>query len=320
MKKFLLLSFFFLFFGLTAQINLSNGLVAYFPLNGNTDDLSSLQINGTNYNAIPSQTGNRNYYYFNGSNAYIYAGNNDRNITNEISVSVWVKTNSNNLQWIVGHYDHTVDRGFQVVMNNGHVQLRGREGSNSFYILEDPDTINDDNWHHIVGLFDHNHWTLIVDCQIKNYLTTTGYNPSYYVNSQPFSISKYPELNNGYDPLHFSGGIDEVRVYNRILSLCEICEIHRKELFEGDPSIIENSKDDNVNVNIFPNPTKNKVSILYDVNRPVSLNIYDINGKFILNRTFTKSIDIDTTNLARGTYLISIIDKNIKLTKKLIIE
>ena len=320
MKKLLLLVLLFFSIGLEAQTNLPNGLVAYFPLNNNTDDLSSLQINGTNHNAIPTQFGNRNYFYFNGSNAYIYAGYDDRNITNEISVSVWVKTNSNNLQWIVGHYDHTVDRGFQVVMNNGHVQLRGRDSSNTFYILEDSDTINDDNWHHIVGLFDKNHWTLIVDCQIKNYLTTTGYNPSYYVNSQPFSISKYPELNNGYDPLHFSGGIDEVRVYNRILSLCEICEIHQEGLFEGDPNIIENFRDDNVNVNVFPNPTKNKVTILYDVNRPVSLIVYDINGKFILNRTFTKSIDIDTANLAKGTYLVKIIDKDKSVTKKLIVE
>ena len=300
---------------LFGQNNLQNGLVAYFPLNNDVNDYSSLNINGTNYNAVPSQSGNRYYYDFNGINAYIYAGNDDRNITDEITVTAWVNTTSNNLQWIVGHYDYTVDRGFQVVMENGHVQLRGRDGSNTFYILSDPDTINDGNWHFIVGLYDHNRWTLIVDCQIKNYLTTNSYNPSYFVNSQAFSISKYPQLNYG-NPLYFTGGIDEIRVYNRILSICDICQVHNKI---DDGARITASQVEN-NINVFPNPANNKVTVTYFTGRQVTLNLFDLKGKFILERKFTNSIDIDTNGLEKGTYLIVIIDKNQKISKKLIIK
>lgn len=315
MKNFLILPLMMLIINMQAQSNLSNGLVAYFPLDSDVNDYSPQAINGVNYNAIPAQSGNRNYYAFNGNNAYIYAGYDDRSITNEITVSVWVNTTSNSFQWIVGHYDHTVDRGFQVVVYNGHVQLRGRDGSNTFYILEDPDISNDGNWHHVVGLFDNNHWTLIVDCQIKNYLTTTSLYPSYYVNSQPFSISKYPELNNGYDPLHFNGGIDEVRVYNRILSLCEICRLHGKEEGASVPT-----RTFSRNMNVYPNPAKNQVTITYEADYPVVLHIYDINGKFLLERVFTNSINMNTSRFTKGTYLVVIKDKNNNISKKLIID
>ncbi len=315
MKKLLFISFVLLTISFQAQINLTNGLVAYFPLDGDVNDYSPLQINGINYNATPAQSGNRNYYAFNGYNAYIYAGYDDRNITNKITVSAWINTTSNSLQWIVGHYDHNVDRGFQVLMDNGHVQLRGRDSSNTFYILSDPDITSDGDWHHIVGLFDNNRWTLIVDCQIKNYLTTTSLYPSYYVNSQPFSISKYPELNNGTDPLHFNGGIDEVRVYNRILSLCEICRLHGKA--EGGASI--SNRTFSKNMNVYPNPTRNQVIITYEADYPVVLQIYDTNGKFLLTRVFTNSIKINTSRFAKGTYLVVIKDKDNNISKKLII-
>ena len=224
---------FLLTFQLTsfAQTNsIDNGLVAYFPFNGNVNDYSPLHINGINYNAVPVYSTNREYYYFNGTDAYIYAGNDDRGIIDSLSVSVWVKTTASDYQWIVGHYNHLDDKGFEVLVVDGHAQLVGRDGTNTFYRLSDDDFINDDSWHHIVALIAKNQWTLIVDCEVKGILITAENNPTYDVTSQPFSIAKYPQLQGGVDPLHFAGGIDELRVYNRVLSFCEICEL--KNMFD----------------------------------------------------------------------------------------
>ncbi len=324
MKKFLFLFFIQLHVYLFAQsMNINDGLVAYFPLNNDVLDYSVLHIDGENHNAVASQSGNRSYFHFNGTNAYILAGDSDRGITSQVSVSVWVKTTSDTLQWIVGKYDHAFDKGFQVVMENGHAQLRGREESNYFYILQDNDSINDGKWHHIVGLFNKNIWTLIVDCQIKNMLRTQSLNPQYNINSEPLAISIYPQLNNGVDPLYFDGDIDEIRVYNRTLSICEICELHQMDT-DDLAGVEKNDSPEILNqvLKVFPNPAEYYFQVILQkqVSEKALLQLFNMEGKLILDKTFDKTTKINTATLPQGTYIIKVMDGNNKFTQKLIIQ
>ncbi len=309
---------------LAQSSDINNGLVAYFPLDNDVLDYSPLHIDGVNHNAVPGHSGNRLFYHFNVAHAYILAGNSDRGITNEVSVSVWIRTTSDTLQWIVGKYDHRYDKGFQVVMQNGHAQLRGRAEANEFYILQDDDLINDGNWHHIVGLFNKNKWTLIVDCQIKNTLQTTTTNPRYDIISQPLAISIYTQLNNGYDPMHFNGDIDEIRIYNRTLSLCEICELHRLDSNEETSGIENNNSPETINqfLKVFPNPAEYfvQIKLLKQVNKKSLLQMFNMEGKLILEKTFDKTTKINTASLPQGTYVIRVMNGKNKYTEKLIIN
>jgi len=324
-KLFLLILILWGWNSFTQSNDINAGLVAYFPLNGDVNDYSPLHIDGTNYNAVPSTSGNREYYYFNGYNAYIYAGNQDRGIVDSLTVSVWVKTSATDYQWVVGHYNHLDDKGFEVLVVDGHAQLVGRDGSNSFYRLSDNDYINNDEWHHIVAILTKNQWKLIVDCQLKGILITAVNHPTYGISSQPFSISKYPQLQGGSDPLHFTGGIDDIRVYNRSLSLCEICELHHMFDQNGDPDTIEqeNNKLNTDVFKIFPNPSENYFTI--DLSKkPINkaqLNIYNINGQLVLDKTFSdKSILIQSDNFSKGTYIIKLTINGKSYAKKLIIQ
>ncbi len=319
MKKSLLLLLLAWAFSGQAQSNLNQGLVGYFPLNNDVNDYSSLHIDGVNYNATPQSSNGRNYYNFNGTNAFIYAGNDNRGISNQVSVSVWVRTTSNDFQWVVGHYNHLDDRGYQVIVYYGHVQLRGRDGGNQFYILNDDDLINDGQWHHIVGLFDKNRWTLIVDCQIKSFLYTDALNPSYVVDTQPLSISKYPQLNNGTDPLYFDGDIDEVRIYNRILSLCDICELQN---YKDETAIIQNEASPLYNLKIYPNPTDSLLTIELPQNLTGKYyyEIYDNNNKLIFNGHLEKQKQVDIKKLSKGIYFIVVKNNNQVLNGKFIVE
>ena len=291
-------------------------LVAYFPLDGDVNDYSPLHINGVNHNAVPTQSNTHYFYHFNGVDSYIYAGYDNRGIANKLSVSVWVRTTSNSLMWVVGHYNHVEDRGFQVVMQNGHAQLRGRDSSGNFYILSDNDTINDGQWHHIVGLYDNNQWYLIVDCAIKNTLTTQANIPNYAVYNKPFSISKYPDLYNGIDPMIFDGDIDDIRVYNDVLTLCEICSIRsmRDSVTDSEPRQIQNNK-----IKIFPNPSKNKVIIKLSDNKKADVFIYDMTGKLVFSKDFIKFINVNTRKFSSGEYLVVVMLDDKKYTSKLII-
>jgi len=326
-KLFLLILILWGWNSFTQSNDINAGLVAYFPLNGDVNDYSPLHIDGTNYNAVPSTSGNREYYYFNGYNAYIYAGNQDRGIVDSLTVSVWVKTSAtDDFQWIVGHYDHNVDRGYEVYLYMGQAAMGGRDGSNTYYRLADQyNNINDDEWHHIVAIFAKNQLTLIVDCEIRGILITNAQYPAYNVNTQPFSISKYPELQGGTDPIHLTGGIDDIRVYNRVLSLCEICELHHMFDQNGDPDTIEqeNNKLNTDVFKIFPNPSENYFTI--DLSKkPINkaqLNIYNINGQLVLDKTFSdKSILIQSDNFSKGTYIIKLTINGKSYAKKLIIQ
>jgi len=301
------------------------GLVAYFPLNGDVKDYSPLHIDGTNYNAVLATEGNREYYNFNGYNTYIYAGNNDRGIVDSLTVSVWVKTTSNNNQWVVGHYNHLDDRGYHIYVEDGHAMLAGRDGSNTYYRLKDLNNfINDNEWHHIVGIIAQNQWTLIIDCEIRGILITNASNPLYTINSEPFSIGKYP-LVNAPDPTYFEGGIDDVRVYNRVLSICEICELYHMFDEEVDPSGVE-QENSNLNIDtfkIYPNPTENYFTI--DLNKEntgkVQMEIYNMKGELILSKEFSdKSILINNNDFSKGTYIIKLTINGESYAKKLILQ
>ena len=79
-----------------AQVNLNQGLIAHYPLNGNANDISGNNINGTVVNATltTDRNGNLNSaYYFNGSNTYIELPfSNLYNFApqDSFSISVWV--------------------------------------------------------------------------------------------------------------------------------------------------------------------------------------------------------------------------------------
>jgi len=89
-------SLFIVGFGLAvnaySQSFLTNGLVGYFPFNGNANDASGNGHNGTIYGATltTDRFGVANSaYYFNGTNAYITAPLNSAVFSNDFTASVW---------------------------------------------------------------------------------------------------------------------------------------------------------------------------------------------------------------------------------------
>ena len=283
-----------------------NGLVAAFPLDNDVNDYSPYNINGVNYNAIPVTNGGRDCHYFNGYNAYIYAGNNSRGIVNEVTVVAWVKTTSDKLQWIVGHYDHNFDKGYQLVMDNGFIEMRGRETSNTFYILSSDFTINDGTWHFIGAIYDHNSWTLTIDCRFPFYLTTNSPNPIYTTTTQPFSISKFPELNNGIDPMHFDGYIDDILVFNRALSYNELCALYGTGQGVSEPLI-----EKNLDLNIFPNPVKDKLNINLSIPATYTFDIYDSLGRLVFHsKELSEHFVLDVNNWTKGVYTLKVMQNN----------
>lgn len=96
MKKTLFLFLLLISYSLFAQVNLTQGLVAYYPFNGNANDASGNNINAVTTNATltTDRIGTSNSaYYFDGATSYIqlpYSNLYNFAPQDSFSISVWV--------------------------------------------------------------------------------------------------------------------------------------------------------------------------------------------------------------------------------------
>lgn len=301
-----------------AQVNLDSGLVGFFPFNGDANDESEFAIDGTVNGAILTAGINNNMgsaYYFDGISTNINFSNDDRNIKDTITISAWIKTSSTNNGFLITKYDQPNDQGFHLGINNGHLTLGGR--NNSGYYTNtgfSNDTINDGEWHHVMGVIYGNTWEIWIDCQLDTYVYSFSNNPD-LTNNEPLTIGNYNMGSNG-DYKHYLGAIDQVRIYNRTLSSKEINVLCTIEATNNINKVVNDHK-----ISTFPNPTKNFINI--DATGLViqKVEIYNLVGaKLMTYSNNIKSIDISEFNT--GVYLLKIYDssgtpvKSVRVVKK----
>ena len=115
------------------------------------------------------------------------------------------------------------------------------------------------------------------------------------------------------DPYFFKGYLDDFRYWNRGLSTLEIIQ-----LYESETLGIKNLDNDK-SISIYPNPVKDKVTLLIksDINN-YNVEIINTLGEILISCKNLKTIDVSTLNT--GLYFIKVIDNvtNKKYTVKLL--
>jgi hypothetical protein len=211
------------------QADLKEGLVAYYPFNGNANDESGNANNGTVYGAklTTDRFGNpNNAYSFDGFNDYIDMGN-QVSTSDMKTIAVWVKFNDlTKIQEIVSKSTST--KGVEILLYNGL----------SFYAMGSHDSLtqfsttflNTIDWFFIVATHEsvNSPMKLYLNGVLKGDIATAPSiidNPGYLLAGN-WSDSSYPR--------YFSGKIDDIRIYNRVLTDSEI-----QQLYSGvSPSVI----------------------------------------------------------------------------------
>ncbi len=230
-KSIFLLGIIFISFSSFAQINLDSGLVGYFKLDSNYADSSSLTLHGTAVSVTNTQ-GLHNLantgVSFNGSSSYVNCGTSNRGVTDTITLSVWVKTNSNtsNSETLISKYDWHVDKGYIIRYKNGYPDIHGRNNSGSYTNTTNTSGfIADGNWHHVMGVIAGNKWEIWVDGILIDTELATAVNPL-ITNSYATHIGTY--YDGGYNnPL--AAELDEVRIYSRELLATEIVYLNNQQ-------------------------------------------------------------------------------------------
>lgn len=311
MKKNLLFIFLASFTFYYSQLSL--GLKAFYPFNGNANDESGQNHDGQiigNLGLTNDRFGNPNSAYEFPGNAtnYIsvnYADDFNINPSGSFSICLWYKGGSayggdveilfgkENLLDNYNPYDYYVSL---YDLNRIHCGLNRGETLWSPIIPIQPDP----NWHQIVFIYENKNLYLYED----NVLTGSN-------TDQASVISQ--SLNGIVIGKGFQGIIDDISFYNRKLTESEIDDLYKKS------GLSTNENAENYEIKIFPNPTNKIIYINRETKVPMKILIYDMSGKQFFSNTFsTKEIAIDLSKFPNGTYNLKTVSNNIEKSSLII--
>ena len=158
---------------------------------------------------------------FDGTNDFVsIADDASLNATTALTISAWVKTSSNNTQFVVTKFNHNSgvgsDDSYHMHIESsgvtvGRVEVNWAAGSIA---------VNDGQWHHLTYVFDKPTSYLYVDGVYDSGGTYPTFNSNINNSSEPVYIGR--RNNNGTPDLFFTGIIDDVRIYNSALSASEV--------------------------------------------------------------------------------------------------
>ena len=303
----------------------TNGLVGYWPFNGNANDESGNGNNGTVISGLLSndRLGNANSsYYLNGQNDYITVPSVSSILPNRLTLSVWIKIPSNySGNNGIGPIIRARFYGYILWFDssNGSIIHILHHNSSSTTTTNTPSNINDNQWHQIVGSFDGTNNKLYLDGQLISTDTTTLSN-LYYVSDGPVVFGRDGN-NTSASTAMYQGWIDDIGIWNRALTQQEITDLYTNNLSANS---FENPKE---LITIYPNPTNSKINIDCSLQSSLigsQVTITTILGQEIYNSKISQLVtEIPLSSIASsGVYFVQIIKAQGQIVdvKKIILQ
>ena len=319
----------------------TNGLVGYWPFNGNANDVSSNANNGTNNGATltTDRFGNANSAYsFNGTSNYISTANSSTSFVNGITISAWVKlagTTGTHQFFVSKGYDSNTGAAFLGYRNflsteNEYFGKVQQLGSQSEVYSGTPLTFPMANWQQVIMVFNNQTIYLYVDGVLKS--TKTFTTPLSTLN-KPFIFGC--ETSSDYlSHVYFAKGIiDDIGIWNRALTIDEITNLYNANLCYQSSFIINtgllsyNPPTYNNTITIYPNPANDHITI--DCGTIANVVGYHIEiatslGQVVFNQpmnTQQYTVALNTWS-GQGIYFVKVYDASNTLltTRKLILQ
>ncbi|MGI6198362.1 MAG: LamG domain-containing protein [Candidatus Cloacimonadaceae bacterium] len=221
-------------------VDLTTGLIAYYPFNGNAYDMSGNGNNGSVVGATLSED-----RFGNPDSAYYFDGNDYINIgqlpqlqgAQGITVSCWIyRTSSNRTEGFVGKWYTSPQTNNVFLLYNGEGDYKNKGAFTVQYAnaynattgMQGTSTMPQHQWIHLVGTWNG------ADGVSKIYKNGVLDNSSVKIESMNHTIyynTSYPAMigNWGYlwgSNYYMIGYIDDVRIYNRALTDAEVSHLY----------------------------------------------------------------------------------------------
>jgi len=211
---------------------LTDGLVAYYPFNGNAEDISGNGHHGTVHGATltTDRFGNTNgAYRFDGINDFIRIPHHSSfNVSTELTLTAWV--NSDNMAKFDQDFfcKNNDARAYALNLNEDYESPQNYKfcflvsTTHRRQFLYSDEHFDSNRWYHVTGVYDGNNVRIYVDGMLEGETPLQGTVKS---NSDPLTIGSHT----GGSGEYFDGMVDDVRIYNRALSESEILALYHDE-------------------------------------------------------------------------------------------
>lgn len=290
-----------------------DGLVGWWPFNGNANDESGNGINGTVLGAVLTndRSGNMNCaYYFDGNNSsidfasdlYLPYGSTDR----AISFFFNAKAYKHGTRFI-SYGKWSVNQAFDVVYAWGSTTNSGKiDVVSHTQNLRTASEFQTNIWHHVIIVVSSNVLSVYVDGKLE---TKQSHTYDTQLNSGVWKIGSYCDMNRE-DKISFNGVIDDVGIWNRALTTQEITDLFN---VDSNPTDVESIVNPDIK-KIYPNPVADYLTLKignYGTER-LSYYLYDLCGELIFNHKIVGTeTRIPMQNMASGVYLLKVSKNNV---------
>lgn len=300
-----------------AQVNLQQGLGAYYPFDGNANDSSGNGNHGTEVgvNLANDRNSNANSaYFFDGQDHYINVpASSSVQPQNAISVAAWVNTSDKD--W----WNFAVCKRLNLAVEPGNSYFLGATGAvpggstwqwsisdaTTQHFLVSNTLVEDSVWLHLVGTFDGDTLKLHLNGQNIGSKVISHATISYSTLSLRLGLG-IPTSSGS--KTSWNGYMDEIRIYDRELTSDEIKYLYNPSLLSTGKLVAEK-----IEVKAFPNPANNRVFLSSETARDVlgksEITISDVTGKQVI-KTVNSTEGIDISGLKPGVYFIQVASFN----------
>lgn len=314
----------------------TNGLVGWWPFNGNANDGTGNNNNGTINGATltTDRFGIPNCAYdFNGLTNFIQVSTTNFPNKNR-TISAWIYFNGakNNgtppYDWQTILDYGSITKGLLIGANLYKGKLMYNYGTNNQPMSND--SVHIHQWSHVVMTLDSTGTcSFYINNIYKNGGTITNFANT--ILNGVGTIGK--STNNAW---YFYGKLDDIRIYNRVLSVNEISELYNESLCYQSITVTDtliinanltgyNPIIYNNTIKIYPNPTKDHIYIKSENNsNGYQIKIINTLSQIVYQTTISQNqyyVDLNTWS-GNGTYFVQLFDTNGNLleVRKIVIQ
>lgn len=230
----------------------ANGLVAWYPFNGNANDESGNGNDGTILGCTPD-TGRLNNAYsayrFNGTNNYISVNSSPSIEPDTFSISLWYNTEASNLnQFLFGKSDFVTaqNQKYAGAITRGFIKKTADcNNANGWYDVALPQIATINQWQHIVYVWDGKKLKVFKNGILVNENNTVvPPGPIYPCNNGQLRFGTWHQS----VPEYFKGKMDDIGVWNRALTAQEVQQLYGQNVTQPNNALHFDGTNDRVNI------------------------------------------------------------------------
>lgn len=202
---------------------INDGMVAYYPFDGNAIDASGQGHDGIEHNGVSYSEGILGQAAsFDGFDDFIKVASEDFKLR-PLTLSMWVKSVNSKTAWFLGFENGNARYGWDLENFQDRVvfRLKAHNGGSKAHTTSTY-SVTDGDWHLITVTDDGSSLSLYIDGAFDSSASSTT--PSWITGMRMHFGSARPET--PWPHAWFNGQIDDARIYGRVLSEEEVMELY----------------------------------------------------------------------------------------------